>query len=41
MEAALKVGKQTASAKVKGSVHTHTFTLRGAKGTPRASVKSA
>ena len=37
----LKVGKQTASAKVKGSVHTHTFTLRGAKGTPHASVKSA
>ena len=37
----LKVGKQTVSAKVKGSVHTHTFTLHGARGTPRATVKSA
>jgi len=37
----LKVGGKIASAKVKGSVHTHTFTLRGAKGAPRATVKSA
>jgi hypothetical protein len=37
----LKVGKQTVATKVKGTLHTHTFTLHGAKGTARASVKSA
>jgi len=37
----LKVGKLTVAVKVKGTVHTHTFTLHGAKGTPRATVKSA
>jgi Tol biopolymer transport system component len=37
----LRVGRQSATAKVKGSVHTHTFTLHGAKGTPHAGVKTA
>jgi len=35
------VGRQSVTANVKGSVHTHTFTLRGAKGTPHAAVKTA
>ena len=34
----LRVGRQSATAKVNGSVHTHTFTLRGAKGARHASV---
>jgi hypothetical protein len=37
----LRVGRQSATANVKGSVHTHTFTLRGARGTARAVVKTA
>ena len=37
----LRVGRHSAVARVKGSVHTHTFTLHGAKGTARAAVKAA
>jgi WD40-like Beta Propeller Repeat len=37
----LRVGRQSATANVRGSVHTHTFTLHGAKGTVRAAVKTA
>ena len=32
MEGQLKVGKKVLTAKVAGSEHTHTFTLRGGKG---------
>ena len=31
----LRVGRKTASVKVKGSIHAHTFVLAGAKGRPR------
>ena len=37
----LHVGKKLLSAKVAGTKHSHTFTLRGAKGTVSATVKSA
>ena len=34
----LRVGKKTATARVKGTVHSHTFVLHNAKGTHRARV---
>jgi Tol biopolymer transport system component len=37
----LRVGRKSVTAKVAGPVHTHTFTLHGAKGAPRAAVKTA
>jgi TolB protein len=37
----LRVGHRSASAKVKGTIHSHTFVLPGAKGAVSASVKTA
>jgi len=37
----LAVGRLTVMANVKGSVHSHTFTLRGAKGAAHAVVRGA
>jgi hypothetical protein len=37
----LKVGRKTASAKLRGTIHSHTFVLPGAKGHASASVKPA
>ena len=37
----LKVGKKTVSATVKGSLHKKVFTIRGASGKAKATVKAA